>query len=752
MKLNEVILVEAKDEYVVQAFGHKIANVAQLQSKTDAQKKKQTLEFVRKNLVPLDPTPNQKYLVWIAKLYADGNLAPEDFYKVPEELRLFQKVQPKLAQKDLMQYKTLPDLAQALLPFQDEGAQLSNKELARKERQELFAKGEAEEIMRTDSYIVVSPKTYKASCELGKGTKWCTTSGATMFQHYNKQGTLYIIYTDKVPGAPFQLLFPYNPISRSVQFANAVDRYTSLKIIRDNFPEFRKYLLDKSGKIDPVQLATLYIEDSGDFLDLLTADELQERVTAKLSRENHVELLELALQRDSRSSVYSKSNADYLKRFVWLATGNEQLKKADLEALGKQLGVYGNVDKNTSESIAAIDTQSAFQKWAAIYGLSGKTDSVILNGGIGLINGHAWSAAGIYGSSKTEKKKLKIPTVFSKDFKKLTPEWKLKTLVSNLSGRIYVPVNAWKKVGKSEKMISKLALVDNRYKTRDGEDRLRNSFSGAAQNFMTDLNRIKDKTVKDEFLARIDDGIASNESKLKSEASAAVAIQGVIHNSMRMDPTKHISKDSAAFYFISKVLELPKNPKSVLDKVAKKLYDDTMKKSQRPKEKVAAIELMNNVVNGVAENLGLGHVAIDVPKIDKRGDVMSQLPWPRIAKSKAHRGPLTMQEMYRGTNGVFPELDTAMSKLRPDTDYNKYNQPLKAVIGLKENLLVVGRTHSIIMNYDDTSKVKIVRTKDIVDIASPELKKVILDYVKSTVDISVDKVSAKDLQNESVKR
>jgi hypothetical protein len=213
MKLYEMILLEAKDEYVVKAFGPKLVDQWYADSKkqkppnmTPDQVSEIALSFVRDTLVPLDPTPNQKFLVWVAKLYADGNLKQEDFYKVSEELQLFQKFQQKLEKKDIMQYKSLPDLVDAIESVKNVGEPISNKAKAKAERAQQLEG--AELVYDKPSLKIYSPKTQAAACELGRGTRWCTaaTSANNMFDSYNSTGPLYIFFINPSPEyGPYQM-------------------------------------------------------------------------------------------------------------------------------------------------------------------------------------------------------------------------------------------------------------------------------------------------------------------------------------------------------------------------------------------------------------------------------------------------------------------------------------------------------------------------------------------------------------------
>jgi len=203
MRLLELwTLFEGKEQYVINNFGDRLVQAYE----ADPTTAKEDIDAPRivDILAGFDPTKNNKYLVWIAKLYADRQLKSEDLFKLPEELEAFARVQNKLEIKDIMRYPNLPALSRAVMEFDQEDEPVSNKQQAKDYRQKLIDDGSAEVVFQTPTLKIVSPKTKEASCEFGKGTKWCTaaTKGHNYFDDY---GTLFIIYPkNAVEGSPFQ--------------------------------------------------------------------------------------------------------------------------------------------------------------------------------------------------------------------------------------------------------------------------------------------------------------------------------------------------------------------------------------------------------------------------------------------------------------------------------------------------------------------------------------------------------------------
>jgi len=148
-------------------------------------------EFVLKRLEMVDPTPNNKYLQWLANQYIKRNFFLEDGANILSALADFHTHKNNLEKKDINQYKTVSELTQVLRPFRETDAD-STKE------QKLLAEGQAEIIYDDGNNIILVPKTEEASRYYAKekfATEWCTAYPDN-FNEYSKAGPLYIIIDD----------------------------------------------------------------------------------------------------------------------------------------------------------------------------------------------------------------------------------------------------------------------------------------------------------------------------------------------------------------------------------------------------------------------------------------------------------------------------------------------------------------------------------------------------------------------------
>jgi hypothetical protein len=155
-----------------------------------------------------DPTPNNQYTPWIAREYVAGNIRRlEDLSRVSEALKIYHQYKNKRIFKELFpmfpQYKDIGKLDASEL---ENIAEKLNHAAGMAKTQD---KGQAEEVYQDSDVRVIVPLDEKAACYYGQGTRWCTaaTQGQNYFEHYNSQGSLYIIIPKKprYPGEKYQL-------------------------------------------------------------------------------------------------------------------------------------------------------------------------------------------------------------------------------------------------------------------------------------------------------------------------------------------------------------------------------------------------------------------------------------------------------------------------------------------------------------------------------------------------------------------
>ena len=204
-------------------------------------------------LIALDPTYKEgrdsvgKYGKWILNLYNKGNLKEEDFYKVTDYLNEFEEKKKGFANKDIGQFKSLPDLAKALDGVEVElthGQQVRQNQKARKNTD---LDKDASLVYKDNTYEIWVPHTYAASCKLGQGSHWCTASTESD-QYYNTYlknygGEYYILLDAKSKEPLFQFHFESN------QFMDKYDKSIDLMKFFEQYPPVRKFFEPKIKKM-----------------------------------------------------------------------------------------------------------------------------------------------------------------------------------------------------------------------------------------------------------------------------------------------------------------------------------------------------------------------------------------------------------------------------------------------------------------------------------------------------------------------
>ena len=220
---NVIKTMENNKEDAMESFNHTLFNgVVKTILKEDIESVKKYFPKVPSDkiqtLIALDPTykgGNQlgKFGKWILGLFNKGQLKEEDFYKVTDYLKVFSNNFSKIPNKDIMSYKSLPDLAKAIQPFEGQ------KDVSKKQEVRDIKNNEAKKVLETSKWVIITPKTHKAACYYGANTKWCTASKEddTWFDNYNMRGPLYILI-NKESNEKYQVHF------ESLSFMNELDQ------------------------------------------------------------------------------------------------------------------------------------------------------------------------------------------------------------------------------------------------------------------------------------------------------------------------------------------------------------------------------------------------------------------------------------------------------------------------------------------------------------------------------------------------
>jgi hypothetical protein len=188
-----------------------------------------------------DPTPNKKYTSWLIRswLNSAGRTDIEDLnrfsalraYDVAKTRRM---IKPQHA--DIGVFKTYKDFEDTMMSeYKISEILKSTKKLDR---------GTKKEYDFPDARVIV-PLDEAAACYYGQGTRWCTaaTEGNNYFQHYNRQGPLYII----LPKQPKYDGEKYQVHTSSGQFMNEEDDPVNPNVILKNrFPIAGEFIIENN--------------------------------------------------------------------------------------------------------------------------------------------------------------------------------------------------------------------------------------------------------------------------------------------------------------------------------------------------------------------------------------------------------------------------------------------------------------------------------------------------------------------------
>ena len=204
MKISELLL-----EYRRDITQQKLAN----ELGVIANNEKITPEDVLVQVETIDPTKNKQYVLWLVKQLVKKQFRLEDAPRVTELLTNFISVKNRLPldQRDIgrFDFYKLDDLIDKTM----------NVEL---EKDTATSNGTYPVV--PDSKVLYNgplgqlaiPETQEASCELGRGTKWCTAAAKdNMYSYYSNDGPLYV-WRDK-NGEKYQFHF------ETAQFMDAKD-------------------------------------------------------------------------------------------------------------------------------------------------------------------------------------------------------------------------------------------------------------------------------------------------------------------------------------------------------------------------------------------------------------------------------------------------------------------------------------------------------------------------------------------------
>ena len=199
-------------------------------------------DFMR--IVELDPTYKKgsdkagKYTKWLLTLASRNNGLIPDEGHLNDVLTRFDSEKNKLKEKDIFKFKSAQEVDDYLNNYEnykDESARQKLRQVQKKVHSAELDE-EADKVFEDEDWEVWIPKTYEASCKLGRGTSWCTatTQDDYYYRMYSSQGPLYI-NINKKNGSKYQFHF------ESDQYMDEKDRPIDLPQSFEKNPSLRDF-------------------------------------------------------------------------------------------------------------------------------------------------------------------------------------------------------------------------------------------------------------------------------------------------------------------------------------------------------------------------------------------------------------------------------------------------------------------------------------------------------------------------------
>lgn len=168
----------------------------------------------------------------------------EDADKLPNLLKQYDMLKNKI-KKPITDFKSIPELYQAIDAFTNEGVPQDKKAM---ERYYIFKNAEKKglKIIYNDKdWIIGIPETFESSKMFGNDTNWCTTAhnGSYYNEYLNQYGGQYYILLDKETGELFQFHFESN------QFMNEYDHQIDMYNFTEEEPKICEFLNEYKNKL-----------------------------------------------------------------------------------------------------------------------------------------------------------------------------------------------------------------------------------------------------------------------------------------------------------------------------------------------------------------------------------------------------------------------------------------------------------------------------------------------------------------------
>ncbi len=233
MRFRE-ILAEYDRSKTAQQMSSTIATSAERESQLRNLEPEQQVEQVLEKAESADPTPNKKYVLWIVRQFVKNELKFEDINEfLKKDITAFHELPKKRKQQlgiepDINRY-TWRDIREIAIKL-EKATDLEEPVDANLDYEHI---DDMKVLYVGDMGQLIIPETEAASCEIGRGTRWCTaaTESDNEFSNYASKGPLYVwIPSRKMPEKKQSNKFQFH--FESAQFMDENDEQIESDLFR----------------------------------------------------------------------------------------------------------------------------------------------------------------------------------------------------------------------------------------------------------------------------------------------------------------------------------------------------------------------------------------------------------------------------------------------------------------------------------------------------------------------------------------
>lgn len=158
-----------------------------------------------KQIWKADPTQNKEFVPIMLLMWADGRLYNEDIYKMEEYLSYEEAREwiKKMISGEIYNEEDSAISTGAIAKYLRSIGLLKESDF-NIEKDLPKIKGQYDEVFENNNFYIFSPKTFEASCTLGKGTEWCTAGGIEQYKNYTSDDNKLYIILNKNTGKRIQ--------------------------------------------------------------------------------------------------------------------------------------------------------------------------------------------------------------------------------------------------------------------------------------------------------------------------------------------------------------------------------------------------------------------------------------------------------------------------------------------------------------------------------------------------------------------